>query len=303
MKLGYRERVALLVVIVLAILALGIFAFMRPQWKKLAENQKKLEQAESDWTAKLGSFQTINPMRENITKRRDEAYNVSQNFTDEMTSLELDRFMQDTFLNIDKFKEDKVEGAEEVMISDETTTTLGYYYYTPSIATYPLYTTADFDGTLQKAAAEKLKEATALGSRSAETVGCGNVAVTLKITREDTYAFIDAVREYAKKNNDAMLIQSVEIKEPDFNGEVEKEGAAAPSVDAEGNPIPQDNKKEDSKVTPGYTNVTFKYQVFYMQEPMEVKEKIGPAYDETIWEGKEWKSYTSSRTPAETAAQ
>lgn len=286
MKLGYRDRIILLVVLVVVILAIGIFVFIKPQWKKLTENQKKLETAKTEWSETLQSFERINTMRETITKRRGEAYDISQVFTDEMDATQLDQFIQENFINIDKFKEDKVELVNNIAVGDEASTSLGYYYYTPSVVTYPLYEYADFDGSLAKATAEKLNESTVLGGRDAQNVGVGNATLTLKITREDTMALIDSVRAYAEEHKDAMLIQSISIKEYDFNGKPSEAGAT-PNPEAPATPA----AGEEDNVTPGYTEVTFVYQVFYMQEPTEVKEAVGPAYDASVWDGNEWKSY------------
>ena len=294
MKLGYRDRIILLVVIVLVILVLGGVLLVKPQWTKLKDNKAKRENLREEWSQTLQTFKNINPMRDSITNRRDDAYDISQIFTPEMSSLELDRFMQETFLNNDKFKEDEVTVRSTATFTDETTTSLGYYYYTPSVVTYPLYEGADFDGSLMAAVAEKLKEANALGARTSETVGAGNVELTLLINREDAMSFADEVRKYAEEHKDAMLIQSIQFKEYDFNGEPAGNAQAPAATDEEGNPIPQQQKANaDSNIIPGYTEVTFVYQVFYMQEPTEVEGVIGPVYDEKVWD-KEWKSYTST---------
>ena len=43
MKLSYRDRIILLIVLVVAILLLGVFVFIKPQWEALNTNKKTLE--------------------------------------------------------------------------------------------------------------------------------------------------------------------------------------------------------------------------------------------------------------------
>lgn len=299
MKLSYRDRIILLVVLVLLILVLGGVLLVKPQWTKLKENKVKRTNLETEWNQQLIQFDTINTMRDNITTRRDEAYDISQNFTDEMDAMELDKFMQETFLNVDEqYKKDNVQIRGTATITGGSTTSLGYYYYSPDVVTYPLYEGADFDGSLQKEIEKMREEATALSARPAETVGVGNVELTLNINREDTMKFIDSVYDYAKKNNDAMLIQSVTLKDYDFNGQPVGQ-AAEVQTDEEGNPIaPQQTANNvEEGVTPGYTEATFKYQVFYMQEPTEVENSIGDPYDASMWD-KEWETYQSKYVSA-----
>ncbi len=287
MKLSYRDRIILLIVLVVAILLLGVFVFIKPQWEALNTNKKTLEDEQKKWSDTLLEFGRINSLREKIQKNRDNAEKISKHFADSMDATELDQFIQKNFLNSEEFKDADIELMNGFDVKDAGTTTMSYYYYKPSVVTYPLYERADFDGSLKKAVKELNKEADALSARSNETVGVGTSSFTLKINKEYTDKLIDKVREYAEKNDDAMAITSVTIAEYDFNGTPEDK--AAEGEDAAAQPK-NDDKKADK---PGYTEVAFNYQVYYMQEPTPVTSVIGPEYDSSLWDGKEWKSYSS----------
>ena len=103
---------------------------------------------------------------------------------------------------------------------------------------------------------------------------------------------IDAVRKYAVDNKDSMLLQSVSITDFDFNGDPLER-------DAQGNiigtpPTPKEGEEELEPDEYGYTDVTFDFQVYYIQEPTEPD--VGEAYDKSIWDGDAWRNYVSEKT-------
>ncbi|MDD5946286.1 MAG: hypothetical protein PUC41_00610 [Oscillospiraceae bacterium] len=292
MKLGYRDRIILLVVMVIVVFAIGIFAFIKPKWEELDTNKKTLETEQNTWNTQMTNFERINTLRDTINKRYNESLTLCEGFTDEMDSTELDQFLQEKFINIEQFIKNDMELSGSSTISDMGTATLAYYYYTPSIVTYPLYEAADFDGSLAKAAQQKCKESIILSARSSQIVGNGNATLTFKVTKQDTMDLIDAVRKYAVDNKDSMLLQSVSITDFDFNGDPLER-------DAQGNiigtpPTPKEGEEELEPDEYGYTDVTFDFQVYYIQEP--TKPDVGEAYDKSIWDGDAWRNYVSEKT-------
>lgn len=290
MKLGYRDRIILLIVMIIVVFAIGIFVFIKPQWEDLEKNKKDLKTAKDEWSQQLVKYDNINAIRDNINKRYGEALTISEGFTDEMDSTQLDQFLQETFINIEQHIKNDVQMVSGSTISDMGTASMAYYYYTPDVVTYPLYEHADFDGSLEKAAREKMKEATILSGRSTQTVGNGNAQLSFKINREDTMALIDAVRKYAVDNNDAMLLKSVKITNYDFNG-------TPLERDEEGNIIgePEEPEEGEPELEPdeiGYSEVAFDFQVYYMQEP--TKPDVGEAYDAAVWNSDAWKNYVAA---------
>lgn len=312
MKFGYRDRIVLLIVVVVLIGCIGFFVFIRPKSQQLKQNKANRDDLKNQWSAKLTEFSTIPKRQESIQKKYEIGKTKAEKFTPEMTSVELGEFIQKNFLNTEKFITDKVELIEAVSLSEKSTSALGYYYYTPSIVTYPLYEYADLDGSLAAAANEKMKEANQLGARAAQTVGSSAASLRLMINREDTMELLDAVKNYATEKSDTMIIESVTLKDTDFNENYKKDGEQQqpapqpeePVLDEEGNPIQQEpaaNNNEDEKIPegikPGYTEVSIAYRVFYVQAP--TTPDVGDEYDPAIWEGEEWRTVTA---PVESAS-
>ena len=297
MKLSYRDRIVILVAIVIVIIGLGIFLFIKPAWQKLNTSKEERETLQTEWDAKLLEFDRIPARQENINKRYDEGLKLSEEFTDEMGSIELDQFLRDQFVNTQQNIDDDVQVKGEYTVTDESTASLSYYYYLPNIVTYPLYESADLDGSLAVEAAKKLLDSNILSARSAQTVGSGAATFTLLINREDTMALLDAVKKYADEHKDAMLIESVSLKEADFNENLEQEeqqAPAAPELDEDGNPIPAANNPPANTQTneegakKDYTEATIAYRAYYIQEP--TKPDVGDKYDKTIWDGDGWRT-------------
>lgn len=300
MKLGYRERVGLLVVCVIVIFALGIFIFIKPKWEKLNANQKILKDAQSMWEGQMLEFERINPKQDNIKRKYEEGLDISKEFTDEMNSVELDEYLQKNFVNTEQFIEDKVKLMDTFSVTDEMTASLSYNFKAPDVVTYPLYEYADLDGSLAQELAEKMHDSDVLSARSSQTVGVGHSQLIVRINREDFYTLIDSVEEYARKHSDAMNILSISISEYDFNEkydgmEKQKPQEIIEETDDEGNvtktAVMADNDDDQlpEGVVPNCTTVTIDYEVYYIQEPTEPD--VGPRYDATVWDGDAWRSY------------
>lgn len=302
MKFGYRDRVILLVAVVLIIFGIGIFVFIKPKWEKLNKNQKAFEDLDNQWTTKLAEFDRIPGRQEQIIEKYEAAGEIADKFTDEKDAIGFDEYLRDTFINTDQHIEDEVKLVGSLSVADEGTASLAYNYMTPSILTYPLYEYADLDGSLAAATAEKLHDSTVLSAHPAQTVGSNSTTLVLDINREDAFALIDTIKKYAIDHKDAMIINSVSFSEYDFNENIEEATAQTQTVtvvDDEGNEVEQEvtvtPEPTDgaTDVRKGYTQVTINYELFSMQEPM--KPDVGPEYNKTIWDGEEWRT---AGTPA-----
>lgn len=291
MKLSYRDRIILIFAIVIVILGIGIFVFIKPKYEKMKKNKADLKTATDEWNTKLLEFDRIPTRQGVINETYQEGLKVSEGFTNEMTSVEMDEFLQQ-FFNVEQFVTDEVSAKKQLDVSNEKVTTVGYYYYTPNIVTYPLYESADLDGSIAKAVEEKLHDVRVLASRKAQTISNGEETFTVLLKRENLMTFLDELNQYAKDHSDAMLVTGVKLEECDFNEFLEDgTGAQAGQVDDDGNPVQQaaaKNNNQTGGAKKDYTQATISYKALYIQEP--TKPDVGPAYDKTIWDGNEWRT-------------
>lgn len=288
MKFGYRDRIILLIACVIIIFGIGIFVFIKPKYEQMQKDKKAADDAKNTWNTQLLEFDQIETKQNYINKRYDEAYDMSLNFTDEMDATKLDQFIQ-TFFNTDENIKNGSKLVGGFGVTDEGTSALAYYYYAPSIVTYPLYEYADLDGSLAKAAAEKRKESDTLSQMQPQTVGAGSASFTVKVNKKDAFEFIDGVKKYADEHKDAMLITSISFAEYDFNGEPlerDDDGKIVGTRPTELKKASWEQKDDDEL---GYTDVTISYNVFYMQEP--TKPDVGDKYDKTVWDTDAWREF------------
>jgi hypothetical protein len=297
MKFGYRDRIVLLIACVVIILGIGIFVFIKPKYEKMRKDEKSLKDERDSWALKLDDYAGIPKYQKSIQEKRDDANTIALNFTDEMDATKLDQFLQENFLNTEKNiqYDTKLQGA--LSVSDESATSVGYYYYTPNIVSYPLMEYADLDGSLQKALDEKRADQAVFGTRAVQSVGVGNANFAVKISKENCMEFIDAVRKFAEDHSDAMILNSVSIEDIKFNGgktvERDKDGKLTGTRPENLPDKYKDVKDEDL----GYSNVNFNYSVYYMQEPTGVD--VGPEYQPSIWDGNEWRNYKAPEQKTE----
>lgn len=294
MKFGYRDRIILMVVIVLVIFGVGIFGFIKPQRDKMKKAEQQLKTEQEGWDMQLREFDRIDPVQKKIERKYNEGSEFAEKFTDEMTDVQLDEFLRDQFINTEDMIEDEVKVRNAVTLNADTTNSVSYFYYTPNIVTYPLYEYADLDGSLADALAEKMHDADILSKRTPQTVGAGTAQLVIQMKKENLMNLLDRVDQYAKSHNDAMMIKSVTIDDFTFNKDLgEEEGAAnnQPQLDEEGNPIeaaaPKNDENANDEIRKDYSNVMIDYIVLYVQEP--TKPELGDKYDPTIWDGNEWK--------------
>jgi len=300
MKFGYRDRIILLIAVVVIIFGIGIFVFIKPKYEDMKKDKKSRDDAKNTWETQLLEFDSIEAKQTYIKNKYQEALTMSENFTPEMDAAELDQFFQNQFFNNAEknYKKNGTKLNNSLTVSDEGTAAIGYYYYTPSILTYPLYEYADLDGSLAKAAEEKRAYSDLLSSHQAQTAGAGTASFTVHINKADFNEFMDSLHEYAESKKDAMIINSISFAKYNFNGkplERDDEGKITGTR-------PDDLKEELEAVDDedlGYTDVSVTYTVYYMQEPTEPD--VGDKYDKAIWEGEEWRNFKleASEAPAQ----
>ena len=103
--------------------------------------------------------------------------------------------------------------------------------------------------------------------------------------------FLDALAQHAKDKKDAMQITSVTLEDCNFNADLEGGTGAQQGQDGEEGdqaPAQQNGQANADGKEKDFTEATIRYIAYYIQEPQ--KPDVGPAYDETIWNGTKWRT-------------
>jgi hypothetical protein len=210
MKLNYRDRIILLVVVSIVILLAGFFGLIKPRYADIKDNNVKLDQVKAEWDGLDAKIQQIPTMQENIKQLYNDSKQYSDTFitngsTPSFTPEALDQFMQETIDSCNL----QITNLE---VSSASSTTLGYYYYTPSIPTSAMLDLADLNGEYTKEINAKLEESNAISQRTAEDVLSQQYGIRFTASKNDLWTFMDTIDQLDK----SILIESVNISDTDF---------------------------------------------------------------------------------------
>lgn len=139
MKISKQERIVIIVLLVAAILGVGIFMIILPNFNNIDVNNKNLASAKtqlSELQAKLEAGQDID---ERIKTAYNEAKNLADTFNEDLTPQRADEIMR---MYLAKAKDVKIDGLN---ITPFGTETLQITTFTPTEVTYPL---KDFANTV-----------------------------------------------------------------------------------------------------------------------------------------------------------
>lgn len=241
MKLSYRDKMLLLGVAALAIIALGIFLLIKPKITEIKEDNKTLSEVKADWKEKDDKIQQIPGLQEAITNTYKESKKLSDYFQDLSaveTQYKLDEFMQ-PYLD-----ECNIE-VTSLDLGSPSVSEIGYYYFTPSVVTSSMFDAADVNGNYAAAVNAAKAESNSLSERTKESVVRTQYGVAAKAEKEDIWAFMEKINSL----DTTIIIDSVNISDYTFGEEARKED---PTVE------------ETSEVT----FVISIYSVFPMDEPV-----------------------------------
>lgn len=189
MKLSYRERMILLGFIVIAIILVGIFVFIKPANENITASKAVLADQQSQLDEINNKISQIPALDTKIKEAYSEASKTANNFSTQLTAYELDNFIRD------KINENNMELTSGLQVSEPAVVSMDYYTYAPNIITYPIFEAADINGTLAKEIEEKLLQSTVISTKTVENVLCSQIGFDCKVKRDDLLNFISGLND------------------------------------------------------------------------------------------------------------
>ena len=294
MKLSKQERIATIVILVLVILGVGIFVFIKPAFDSLASTQKNLDNKQAEYKADLEKAGRKADLRTDIEKAYEEGEHLADMFFPELASYEADEAMR-AFLA--QCKANVV--VEQLEVDEPTTAVLSPYFSVTKDVVYELKSYATRGAEADEEETRRLERLAQLQSAlgSAQTIGASTVSFTVSaIDREELLKFADEVNNYIVKENGkdtrkAIMLNGMSFKCPEvdkeydakiaeINAEAEKVGKEAlekETGEAAENPAasvenPENTSEKDATVNVSEciykveTSITF-YSIERMQNP------------------------------------
>lgn len=217
MKLSYREKIGLLIVIVLTV----IIVFIAVPIKNIKSNikihtdEKIAVQEEYDETQRL--IAQIPGIESNINKIVEESKGLTKNFTEHRENVDVDKYLQSILNKAENVKSGKnqIEIIDKLEIANADKGEIPFYYYTPDVITYPILEKADTNGNLLETTNKKLYEkavnAVKIADLENQEVEIRYVTVPMKFTKEALLAL-----EEDLKSETGIRITGVKIEDYTF---------------------------------------------------------------------------------------
>lgn len=232
MKLSKQERIGLMIIVAVVILALGAFLMVKPKIEETIRNMEAMEAAKKDFEEKKAKADTKGPLREQIMVAYEEGVENADMFFEEMKPYEVDNMFRE-FLEKRKYTkpgktspEDKAKIlVEDLKVSEPGTETLAAIFPQTEEVTYPLKEFATQGGVAlsekeQEALARKIMLQSALSGEY--KIGVSTVEYTAKaISQEEFVKFADEINNFARSEHGkdvrkAMMTSGIKIEYPEI---------------------------------------------------------------------------------------
>lgn len=237
MKISKQERIAIICFLVAAILGVGIFVFVLPNFNKIDTNNKQLTAVKQEYSDILKQLEHTSTIDDEISKAYEEGKNLADTFYDDLTPYEADEIMRQFIATFNK-QEGKNITIDGLSISPFATQTLTVSVFRSSEVTYPLKEFAntvveqpDTDvleeissmNTRELVMYAKKLQATLLAASEPVTVGSITVSFTVHSKKlQDLHDFVDLL--FSGKYDDKLPAKATYIGSVSYQME-EKEGS------------------------------------------------------------------------------
>lgn len=238
MKISKQERIAIICFLVAAILGVGIFVFVLPNFNKIDTNNKQLTAVKQEYNDIIKHLEHTSTIDDEISKAYEEGKNLADTFYDDLTPYEADEIMRQFIATFNK-QEGKNITIDGLSISPFATQTLTVSVFRSSEVTYPLKEFAntvveqpDTDvleeissmNTRELVMYAKKLQATLLAASEPVTVGSITVSFTVHSKKlQDLHDFVDLL--FSGKYDDKLPAKATYIGSVSYQME-EKEGSA-----------------------------------------------------------------------------
>lgn len=263
MKLTYRDKVILAIVLAVAIFVGGFFGLIKPKRQTIKDNQETLETLEAEKAEIESKIERIDDVEDSILDTHEESLKNTAVFVDEEMIKEpklLDEFMynyaEKAKVKVTELKTDPIAAA-----------TINYYYEPYIEVAAALREGADINGTFTKKVADESADSTFIASRGVENIMSTRYGLTIEGTKENIWKYLKEIDNIKS----AVLITSISMSEV----EEEEEDKKATPAGAGGENAQNQEEEENSDQAQNWENETLLeaniviqlYSVYEMEVP------------------------------------
>lgn len=219
MKLSYREKVGLLIVVVLAVIIVFVAWPIKTIKANIKAHKAERDTVQVEYDETQRKIAEIPVIEGNINAMYESSKGLSDKFVEHMENIEVIHYFEN-LLNKEPYKKsgkNDLEVTGGLTVSNAGTGTIPFYYYSPDVITYPILEAADTNNNLlettDKALYDKTQKALAMSEFESQTVETRTVTVPMKFKKDALLALEDELA----KNETGIRISSVAIDDYTFN--------------------------------------------------------------------------------------
>ncbi len=245
MKLNYRDKIILGIVLAVIILIAGFVGLIKPKNEEIKTDEATLttkQEEQADLEARIAKIQ---PLKDDIDQVYEDTAKLTSDFiplSDINNTDKLDQYMQ-------HYAEESGVRIDNLEVSQPKEFSLDYYYTDQTILASDMVNMADLNGDYEKAQNDILAESTALSQRNVETVIQTQYGIRVTGTKEALWKYLKAVEELKK----TMMVNQVSISDYSFGADSAEEASSqtpTPENTDEQNPTENSEQPADENQTP-----------------------------------------------------
>lgn len=230
MKLNYRDKVILGVLLAIIIAIAGFVGLIKPKNEEIKEDEATLavkQEEQADLEARIAKIQ---PLKNNIDETYEETNKLIADFiplSDINTAVEVDQYMQ-------HYAEECGVRIDNLEISANKEFALDYYFLeSEGLPAQDMRDMADLNGDYAIQDAKDNAESDSLSQRNVETLIRAQYGMKVTGTKEALWNYLKAIEELKK----TMIVNQVKIEDYSFGKDaLEAEGGSTQPVDETTNP-------------------------------------------------------------------
>ncbi len=225
MKLNYRDKIILAVILALAILLGSYFGLIKKKTQEIKDNQAKLETLNNEKDEIDQKINMIPSLKDKITEVYNETNELTKIFVDKEKidgTDELDMYMR-------KYADENKIKILSLEVKNPEVKSFKYYYQETKDTDEKLRKAADLNGDLEANYQAQTAESSALKARTVESVLETQYGVSLEGTKEQLWNYLEAI----KNVNEAINIKSVSIYDYSFGADSAEENGVDVAAKAE----------------------------------------------------------------------
>ncbi|MDE6672417.1 MAG: hypothetical protein K2K16_09480 [Ruminococcus sp.] len=220
MKLNYRDKVILGILLAVVIAIAGFVGLIKPKNEEIKEDEALLIEKQEEQADLEARIARIEPLKNNIDDTYEETSKLIEDFiplSEIDTAMEVDQYMQ-------HYAEECGVRIDNLEISANKESTIDYYYLeSDGMPSQSMRDLADLNGDYAEQDAKDNAESNSLSQRNVETIIQSQYGVKVTGTREALWNYLKAIEDLKK----TVIVNQVRIEDYSFGADkLEKEGGS-----------------------------------------------------------------------------